>query len=205
MGVARPFPQQGKMVMDSGILLEGIYDDLIAATDFDAAVDIILAAMDTPAYLGITRGGVSFNMAKETRIREYDGRRVRVIGDFSVDEATPQIETNLLLQTVDNLQRVTPMSDVVKVGGRVSIKPRLGAPREDDYGKDLCWVRDFVDGSFKVDVLFNYINTSEGNQTGADRSESEMAVTFIGTAASFEETEYAPSEQIIWTREVDKA
>lgn len=201
MSVARPFPVQDKMVMDSGILLEGIYDDLIAATDFEDAVDIILEAMDTKAYLGITRGGVSFNMASETRIREYDGRRVRFVGDFSVDGATPQIATNLLLQTVENLQRVTPMSDTVTVGGRTSIRPRLGSPRPEDYGTNLCWVRDFVDGSFKVDVLFNYINTSEGAQTGADKSESEMAVTFIGTAATFAETEYAPSEQIVWTRE----
>jgi hypothetical protein len=200
MAAARPYPQMGKMVKDSGILLEGIYTDLLAAADIDTAVDVILTALETPAYLGITRGGTSYSLENESRIVEYDGRRVRSVGDFSVDGATPQITTNLLLQSVDNMRRVIPMSDVVTVSGRVELRPRLGSPKPEDYMSDLCWVRDFTDGSLKVEVLFNAINTGTHSQTGADRSESEMSVTFIGTAATFADTEYAPTRIIMWER-----
>ena len=196
MSVARPNPQMAKMVKDSGILIEGIYEDLKNATTYDEAATIILTAMETDQYLGITRGGVSYSVNNESRIVEYDGRRVRVLFDFTVDESTPQIETNLLIHDIGNLQRVYPMSDVIVDGEKTELIPRLGTPQPADYMPDLCWVRDFSDGSISVDVLLNAINTSPGNKTGADKSESELPVVFIGVAAHFSETEHSPTRML---------
>ena len=158
--------------------------------------------MDTPNYLGITRGGNSSSLENEIRIVEYDGRRIRTIGDFVIDSTTPQIQTTLLVHSIENMQRVTPISDVFIVGGKKTLRPRGGgSPRQSDYIPSLSWVRETVDGSFKIVTLLNAINIGTSSQTGTDKSESEMPVTFIGTAKTWEDTEYAPIEEILWSRE----
>lgn len=202
MAVVRPNPKMDKLVKDSGVLLEGFYQDVIGAESYDDLIDKFLTAMDTPAYLGITRGGNAFSMENETRIVEYDGRRVRSKGDFAVDSASPQITTTLLVHDDTNLRRVYAMSDVQKLpSGANKIKPRLGSPQDSDYMDDVCWVREMTNGDIKINVLFNAINTANPSETGADKSESEMPCIFMANAEKWEDTEYAPCEIITFPRE----
>jgi len=203
-GVIRPNPQElAKLVKDSGVLLENfkeIYDNI---TDYDALVTAWIAAMDTEDYLGITRGGTNTSLENESRIVEYDGRRVRSVGDFVVDSANPQISTTLLMHSVENLRRVMPMSDVSEeAGGKVTIKPRLGSPRPEDYMKSLSWVREMVNGDIKIVTIPYAINTENYSQTGTDKNESEIPVTFAGNARTWDDTEYAPYEEVIFARVV---
>lgn len=203
MADIRPNPQGLKfLVKDSGVLLEGIADDIRTAATFDAAITAVIAAMETEAYLGITIGGVTSTMESETRIVEYDGRRVRSVGDFTVDSANPQIVTKLKMHTVDNLSRVFPMSDITTdpTTKKTTLKPRLGTPQPADYMTDLVWVRNMGDGSLKFVILLNAINFGSPSESGADKAESELDVTFIGNAKDYADTEHAPMEIIIYPK-----
>lgn len=200
-GIVRANPQGLKeVVKDMGVLLEGFAEEVMSAISYDAFVDAYITAMDTEAYLGITIGGIASTMENETRITEYDGRRVRSVGDFTVDSANPQIVTKLKRHDVPNLRRVFPMSDVTvdPVSKRTIIEPRLGTPQPGDYMTDLCWVREMGDGGFKVVILLNAINFGSPAESGADKSESELDVTFIGNALTFDDTEHAPMKIIIF-------
>jgi len=185
-----------KLTKDSGVLLEGFYEKMLDCEDYEALVDAFLEQMDTESYLGITRGGNSVTFEQESRVVEYDGRRVRSVGDFTVDSSTPQIETTLLIHDDTNLTRIFPMSDVTVDAetGRFSLRPRLGTPRPADYMKDLSLVREMADGTFRIETIFNALNTASPTFTGADKSESECACTFVGNASSWDDTGHAPIE-----------
>jgi|GEM_PF-1790371 len=199
-GVIRPNPTSGMpyVVMDSGVLIANFYKKMMAVTDYAGFIDLYHDEMDTENYLGITRGGTSSSLESDERIMEYDGRRVRSVGDSTVDSANPQISTTLLVHSVDNLQRVMPMSDVTFENGRYNIKTRLGTPTEADHMDDLCWIREMKGGGFKIGVLHKARNTADYSQTGADRSESEIPVTFTAFAKTWDDTAYAPMEEIIF-------
>jgi len=172
-------------------------------TLYDALLTAWAEAMDTEDYLGITRGGTNSSLENESRVVEYDGRRVRSVGDFVVDSANPQISTTLLMHSVENLRRVMPMSDVQEdAGGKVTIRPRLGTPRPEDYMTSLSWVREMTNGDIKIVTIPYAINTENYTQTGADKSESEIPVTFTGNARKWDDTEYAPYEEVIFPRVV---
>jgi len=203
MAIVRPNPKMDALVKDSGVLLQNFKEIYDEAEDYEDFIEKYLEAMDTDMYLGITRGGTNSSMENENRIVEYDGRRVRSVGDFSVDSATPQIVTKLLLHTVENIQRALPMSDVTTDdSGKQVIKSRLGTPKPEDYMESLSWVREMGNGDIKIVTLYNAINISNGAESGADKSESELDVTFIGTAKDWKDTKYAPVEIVLWPRTV---
>ena len=203
MAIVRANPNLGFLVQDAGVLLENFYELMMEAEDYDEFIDIYLEAMDTPSYLGITRGGTSINFEQEIRIIEYDYRRVRSVGDFVVDSATPQINATLLIQNTTNLQRIFPMSDVVKDTdkGTYSLRPRMGAPRPTDYMDNLCLVKEMVNGDIQVTTLFRAINTESVTMSGEDKSESEVACIFTGNARDWADTEFAPVEIMTWVKE----
>jgi hypothetical protein len=160
--------------------------------------------MDTPDYLGLTRGGIGFDTEGEERIVEYDGRRFRFVGDYVVDGSTPKISTSLLAHTVDNLRRVYAMSDVTtdSTTGKTILKQRIGSPRPSDYMADVAWVREQTNGDIEINTLLNAINVASPSETGADKSESEMPVELIGVAANWQEAQYSPWEKVVWRRPV---
>jgi len=202
MAEIRPNVDLSYLVKDSGILLQDFYSEIETATDFEDLVDKIEAAMETDAYLGVTRGGTSTNFEMETRIVEYDGRRVRSVGDFVVDSSTPQIETTLLVQSDTNLQRIFPMCDTTidTATGAFSLRPRMGTPLPEDYMEDLCLIKPLTNGDIQIIALFRAINTASVTMTGADKSESEVAVTFTGNARDFKDMKYAPVDIMTWKR-----
>lgn len=203
MGIIRPNPQMGYLVPDSGVLIENFREKYIAVTSYDELIEAYLEAMDTEDYLGITRGGSSSSLELESRIVEYDGRRVRSVQDFTVDASTPQISTTLLVHNIGNMRRVYPMSDVVvdPATGATTLRTRLGTPQESDYMESLSWIREMKNGDIKIITLFKAINTANPAETGADKSESEIACTFVGNARDWADTELAPVEIVVWKRE----
>lgn len=198
--VIRPNPIMDELVQDSGVLIENFLEISEAATSYDELIDMYLEAMDTPDYLGITDGGVESSLENETRIREYDGKRVRSVGDFKVDSSSPQISTSLFVHSIENMRRVYPMSDVTTENGRTRLQPRLGSPRPEDYMKSVSWIREMVNGDIKVVHLLHAINTENPTETGADKEDSKLAVVFTANAASWNDTEYAPMIIDVWKR-----
>lgn len=201
----RPNPQGlSAIVKDSGVLIENFKETYEAVENYDDLITAIDEAMETSDYLGVTRGGVAFSLENESRIVEYDGRRVRSVGDFTVDSANPQIVTKLLMHTKENLSRLFPMSDVIinPTSGMVKFLPRLGTPQPSDYMTSLSWVRIMGNGDIKINTLINCINTASPAESGADKNESEIDMTFIGNALTYADTAYAPCEVILFPKEV---
>lgn len=189
-----------KLGMDSGTLIENfkeIYD--APDMDYDKLLDAIITEMDSENCLGITRGGNHFISEAEMRQIEFDGSRVRFVGDSVKDTVQPRIETTLLEFNLENLRRIMPSSDVTTVAGKTVIRERLRIDQA-DYMTSLTWVRERSDGSIILFTLYNPMNTGSVDVTGADKNEGEMSVTFTGFNADFADLDYAPYELVIFER-----
>lgn len=195
-----PNPTSGMdwVPVDSGVLIEGFYVDMMALTNFEGFLDLFHTAMDGDGYLGLTRGGSTFSLEAEERIMEYDGRRVRSIGDSTFDSANPQIATTLLVHNPANKHRLLPRPVTTFDDIRYSVRTRLGTPTAEDHMEDLCWIREMKGGGYKIDVLFNARMTGGYEQTGSDMSESEMPAVFTGFARTWDDTAFAPAEEVIF-------
>lgn len=189
-----------KLGMDSGTLIEDFKDIYDSITDYDDLLDKIIEEMDSDNCLGITRGGNHFISEAEMRQIDFDGSRVRFVGDSVKDTVQPRIETTLLEFNLENLRRIMPSSDVTTVAGKTVIRERLRIDQE-DYMKSLTWVRERSDGAIILFTLHNPMNTGSVDITGADKSEGEMSVTFTGFNNDFADMDYAPYELVLFTKE----
>lgn len=190
-----------KLGMDSGTLIED-FKEIYSAEDmtYDDLLDAIVEEMDSENCLGITRGGNHFISEAEMRQIEFDGSRVRFVGDSVKDTVQPRIETTLLEFNLENLRRIMPSSDVTTVAGKTVVRERLSI-QPADYMKSLTWVRERADGAIILFTLFNPMNTGSVDVTGADKSEGEMSVTFTGFNNDFADLAYAPYELVIFEPE----
>lgn len=185
-----------KLGVDSGTLIEDfkeIYDTVI---DYNGLLDAILEEMDSVNCLGITRGGNHFVSEAEMRQIDFDGSRVRFVGDSKKDSVSPKIETTLLEFTLENLRRIMPSSVVTKVGIKTIIRERLNI-QEGDYMKSLTWIRERSDGALIFFTLFNPLNEGSVDVSGADKNEGELPVTFTAFNKDFSDLQYAPYELVI--------
>lgn len=187
------------LVKDTGILIEdfkAIYDTI---EDYDDILEAVVEAMDSPENLGLTRGGAHFISESEMRQIEFDGSRVRFVGDSVKDTVIPRIETTLLQYNLENLKRIMPSSTVTTTGSKTLIRERLSIVPE-DYMKTLSWVRERADGAITIFTLYNPINMGSVDSTGVDKSESEIAVTFTGNNSDFSDLANAPYELVIFEK-----
>lgn len=190
-----------KLGMDSGTLIED-FKDIYDAEDmtYDKLIDAIVEEMDSENCLGITRGGNHFVSEAEMRQIDFDGSRVRFVGDSVKDTVQPSIETTLLEFNLENLRRVMPSSDVTTVAGKTVVRERLRIDSS-DYMKSLTWVRERSDGAILLFTLYNPMNTGSVDVTGEDKNEGEMSVTFTGFNNDFADMDYAPYELVIFEKE----
>jgi len=188
-----------KLGLDSGALIEGFKEIYDTVSDYDDLLDKIIEELDSENCLGITRGGNHFISEATMRQIEFDGSRVRFVGDSVKDKVNPRIETTLLEFTIENLRRVMPSSDVTTTGGKTVIRERTRIDAA-DYMKSLTWVRERSDGAFVLFTLFNPMNQSNADVTGTDKSEGEMPVTFTAFNDDFKDMDYAPYELIIYEK-----
>lgn len=185
-----------KLGEDSGTLIEDFKDIYDMTEDYNDILDAIIVEMDSPNCLGITRGGNHFISEAEMRQIEFDGSRVRFVGDSKKDTVAPRIETTLLEFTLENLRRVMPSSLVTKTGIKTVIRERLSI-QDSDYMKSLTWVRERSDGALIFFTIFNPLNEGSVDVTGADKNEGEMAVTFTAFNNDFADLAFAPYELVI--------
>ena len=157
--------------------------------------------MDSEDCLGITRGGNHFISEAEMRQIEFDGSRVRFVGDSVKDTVQPRLETTLLEFSDENLRRVMPSSDVTTENGKTVIRERLRID-PGDYMESLTWVRERSDGVIILFTLFNPMNTGSVDVTGTDKSEGEMPVVFTGFNNDFADLDYAPYEMVEFKKTV---
>jgi hypothetical protein len=185
------------MAKDSGTLIENFKEKYDTVQTLDDILDAYLLALDSPDCLGTTRGGNHFTSEAETRQREFDGSRMRFVGDFVKDAVNPQIETTLLAFNIDNLKRVIPSNETVTTGEKTVIREFMNVCKQ-DYRPSLSWVRELTGNGILIFTIFNYINIAAVDITGEDKNEGEMACTFIGNNDDMFDMHYAPYEIVIY-------
>ena len=180
-----------KLALDTGALIEGLYEKLENVTDFETLMNIIEAEIISENGLGMTRGGNEFVTDAEQRQIEFDGSRLRFVGDFVKDTVHPRISTSLIEFSEENIRRIIPSSITEVNGFRTSITERIRVDAG-DYMKSLSWVRNRSDGSIQIITLFNALNTESVTIPGDDKNEAAMAVSFAAFVDDFQERGVAP-------------
>lgn len=178
--------------MDAGIFLVGI-DPSAWTTVADALAAIKAAIGDDKKCLGATRGGGSFQVTRETREIEADGKRYSFVGSTIVDSQDAYISTTLIEITPGNLTRALTSADAATTGSSdklTTITPRTSI-LDGDYIDMLCWVGETRSGLLAI-VLENAINKADFNMTINDKGEAELAVEFHATMGDVNDFDTPP-------------
>ena len=146
--------------------------------------------------LGVTRGGGTFNVSRETRQPQIDGLRYRYKGGTFVDSADPYLSTTLCETTPENFAAV--------LGGEITtdnLKTTVKMPTaltDSAYLTNLCWIGDLQDGRLVLICLYNALNTANFTFTFTDKSEGTTAVEFHACQSGVSDYDYAPFEIVFF-------
>lgn len=159
---------------NAGVFLIGV--DPADFETLDAFNEAVANAIIGDECLGATRGGGAFNVTKETRTIEADGRRYGFVGDKVVDSIDAMLSTTLLEVTPENLKKAIAAADVQDGTWYKKIAPRTNY-KDEDYIPVLTWVGDTNKGFIAI-VLYNALNTADLNYTITDKGEGTLPVEF---------------------------
>lgn len=176
--------------LNAGIFL--VNYDYSNIADAAALKTAIATAIATPAnILGVTRGGGSFTVTRETRTPEVDGMRYPFKGADFVDSVDAYLSGTLLEVNADNFKRLLGTGDVASSGKKTTVTMHT-AIADGDYINKLCWVGDIADGRAVLIELDNAINTSDFNLTFTDKGEGTMTFEFHARQANVSDYDNAP-------------
>lgn len=176
--------------LNAGIFLVGY--DYSSITDATALKTAIATAISTPSnILGVTRGGGTFTVTRETRTPEVDGLRYPFKGADFVDSVDAYLSGTLLEVNSANFDRLLGTGDVATSGKKttVTMHTAIGAS---DYLSKLCWVGDIADGRCVLIEIDNAINTADFSFTFTDKGEGTMTFEFHARQASVSDYDNAP-------------
>lgn len=160
---------------NAGVFLIGVdpkeYETL---EEFNEAV--AAAIVSETGCLGATRGGGTFNVSKESRVIDADGRRFGFKGDRVVDSVDAVMSTTLLEVTAENFKKALGAADVEDGTWNKKIAPRTNY-EDEDYIPVLTWVGDTNYGFLAI-VMYNALNTADLNYTFTDKGEGTLPVEF---------------------------
>ena len=153
--------------------------DHSSITDADALKTAVRTALDDETkILGVTRGGGSFNVRRETRTPEMDGMRYPFKGADFVDSADAYLSGTLLEVVPANFKRLLGTGDVVTSGKKTTVTMHTAINKDTDYLTHLCWVGDISDGRLVLIELDNAFNTADFSMTFTDKNEGTMTFEF---------------------------
>lgn len=169
-------------------------------TDSTALKTAIASALSTPAnILGVTRGGGSFTVTRETRTPEVDGMRYPFKGADFVDSVDAQLSGTLLEVTKENFKLLLGSGDATTSGKKTTITMRT-AMVSSDYISHLCWVGDIADGRCVLIELDNAFNTADFSMTFTDKGEGTMTFEFHARQAAVNDYDNAPFRVVIFDK-----
>ena len=176
--------------LNAGIFLTDLNYSSIA--DSDALKTAIASAVQSgETILGVTRGGGTFTVTKESRTPEVDGMRYPFKGSDFIDSVDAYLSGTLLEVNANNFKRLLASGDVTTSGKKTTVSMRT-AIEASDYISKLCWVGDIADGSLVLIELDNAINTSDVSFTFTDKGEGTMTFEFHARQASVADYDNAP-------------
>lgn len=169
-------------------------------TDSEALKTAVQTALaDATKILGVTRGGGSFNVTRETRTPEVDGMRYPFKGADFVDSADAYLSGTLLEVTPNNFKRLLGTGDVVTSGKKTTVTMHT-AITTSDYINKLCWVGDLSDGRLVLIELDNAFNTADFALTFTDKGEGTMTFEFHARQANVTDYNNAPFRVIFFDK-----
>lgn len=185
--------------LNAGIFLVDF--DYSSITD-EAALKTAIAAAVTAGtdILGVTRGGGSFTVTRETRTPEVDGMRYPFKGSDFVDSADAYLSGTLLEVNPANFKRLLGSADATTSGRKTTVKMRTAIDPDTDYLDSLCWVGDIADGRLVLIKLDNAFNTSDFSLTFTDKGEGTMTFEFHARQDDVMDYDYAPFEVVFFDK-----
>ena len=163
--------------LNAGIFLVDFdYSSITDATALKTAIaSAVTAGTD---ILGVTRGGGTFTVTRETRTPEVDGMRYPFKGSDFVDSADAYLSGTLLEVNPANFKRLLGSGDSTTSGKKTTITMRTAINPDTDYLDSLCWVGDISDGRLVLIELDNAFNASDFSLTFTDKGEGTMTFEF---------------------------
>lgn len=176
--------------LNAGIFVKNF--DMTAITDAAALKTAVAAAVTAGTnLLGVTRGGGTFNVTREMREPEVDGRRYSFVGGRFVDSTDAYLSTTLLETNPDNF--VIGLGSASKTtSGKVTTVTMHTAIEDNDYLSSLTWIGDLSDGRIVAITLYNALNTSDFTFTFTDKGEGTYTVEFHAHQAEVDDYDQAP-------------
>ena len=163
--------------LNAGIFLTDL--DYSSITDATALKTAIAAAVTAGTnILGVTRGGGSFTVTRETRTPEVDGMRYAFKGADFVDSADAYLSGTLLEVNPANFKRLLGTGRSTTSGKKTTITMNTAIDPDTDYIDTLCWVGDIADGRLVLIELDNAFNTQDFSLTFTDKGEGTMTFEF---------------------------
>ena len=190
--------------LNAGIfVLNASYDSIANATALGTAIANLKAgtttALGTAAkLLGATRGGGSFQITRETREVEADGKRYGFKGDTFVDSVDAQLSTTMIEITLEHIQAALPGAAITGSSPKRTLKLKT-AIATTDYLTNICWIGDTADGKLILVCLNNALNQNDFNLTFVDKGEGTVAVEFHAKQSTVDDYDYAPFEVVEFT------
>lgn len=184
-----------KLQLNAGIFLKEFeYSEINDATALLAAVKTAIES--GTKLLGATRGGGTFNVTREMREPEVDGRRYSFVGGRFVDSADAYLSTTLLETTPENFVLALGSATATTSGKKTTVKMHT-AINDEDY-KDIVWIGDIADGKLVLIKLDNALNTNDFSFTFTDKGEGTYTVEFHAHQSDVLDYDEAPFEIVFF-------
>ena len=185
--------------LNAGIFLADFEHSSIA--DAAALKTAITSAITTGTkILGVTRGGGTFTVTRETRTPEVDGLRYAFKGSDFVDSADAYLSGTLLEVNPINFKRLLGTGDIETSGKKTTVTMHTAVDPSTDYISSLCWIGDISDGRLVMIELENAFNTSDFTFTFTDKGEGTMTFEFHARQADVNDYDRAPFRVVFFDK-----
>lgn len=169
------------LVLDAGVAYRGIDEAALRASG--VAGTQLTTALSGATKLGATRGGTEFDSGKMLREVAADGIRYPIAGFIRVDGGAPQIKTNLLEQTQDNLSLALAPVTVTEHDNWNEIQGKLEVDKDADYVDNIAILATLSGSDMPVIiVLRNAFCKADPKIDLKDKSELGVEVILTGHA-----------------------
>lgn len=127
--------------------------------------------------LGPTRGGGTFNVTKNIREIEFDGRKGKTKGLQVVDEINAQLNVTHLDTSLETLKLAMPYAEYDDVGKKITCGgDALGAIPDAAYLKNITMFAKTVKGEYKKITLYNAMSENDFSFAAAPKAEGTIAL-----------------------------
>lgn len=201
-GMTSPIRKEAfdNLQLNAGIFLVDF--DYSSITDASALKTAIASAVTAgTGIFGVTRGGGTFTVTRETRTPEVDGMRYPFRGSDFVDSADAYLSGTLLEVNPNNFKRLLGSGDIATSGNKTTVTMRTAIDPDTDYIDSLSWVGDISDGRYVLIELDNAFNTSDFSLSFTDKGEGTMSFEFHARQADVLDYDNAPFRVVFFDKD----